>query len=204
MWVAFLSVVLGLGVALTPGQSVALACANTERAGWRGGATTVVGSTTADVAIAAVAVTILFGVGDRLASFVGVVGGVMVLGLGLDALMVSRDRHPMPRTAATPNRLLRGFWSELTLPQALLFGLTAVGPSIVHLRESEDGFPWAMVAVIATALMVGRLAMVTWVSRSGEIPRRGRYRVVCWVAGVALSAAGLAMMGWLGAYALGL
>jgi threonine/homoserine/homoserine lactone efflux protein len=203
MWVAVLSVLLGLGVALTPGPTAALTCVNTERAGWGRGTVTAFGATLADVAIGAVAITILLGVGDRLAGFVGVIGGVMVLGLGLDALKVSREQHPMPRIAATPNRMVGGFLLELSQPQALLFGLTAVGPTVVHLRVSENAFPWPVAALLAGALLAGRLALVRWVSRTGRIPAPARYRVVCRVAGAVLSLAGPAMMVWLGSYALG-
>ena len=203
MLVAVLSVLLGLGVAVTPGPIAALTCANTERAGWGAGTTTAVGATLADVAIGAVAVTILLGVGDRLAGFVGVIGGVMLLGLGLDALMVSRQSRPMPRVAATPNRLVRGFWLDLSQPQALLFGLTVAGPTAVHLRETDGAFPWPVAVLLAAGLLAGRLVLVRWVALSGRIPTPVRYRVVCWVAGGGLALAGLALMVWLGSYALG-
>jgi threonine/homoserine/homoserine lactone efflux protein len=203
MWVAVLSVLLGLGVALSPSPTAALTCANTERAGWDAGTTTALGSTVADVAIGAVAITILLGVGDRLAAFVGVVGGVLLLGLGLDALKLSRDRHPMPRVAATPNRLVRGFLLELSQPQALLFGLTTVGPVAVLLRETDGALPWAVMCLLTAALLAGRLILVRWVARTGRLPAPARYRVVCWLTGGGLSLAGLAAMVWLGSYALG-
>jgi threonine/homoserine/homoserine lactone efflux protein len=204
MWVAILCVVMGLGVALTPGPSVALAGANTQRGGWRAGAVTAISATLADVAIAAVAITILYGVGDRLAAFVGVIGGVMVLGLGLDAFVVSGHRDPLPRTAGTSRRIVRSFLLELGLPQALLFGLTAVGPAVIHLREEQGTLPWPLLGLLGGCLLLGRLALVTQVWRSGRIPGRPAYRVVCWVAGTGLVAAGLALIIWLGSFALGI
>jgi hypothetical protein len=198
-----LSVLLGLGVAAVsqPHRGVDLREHREGRLG--AGTTTALGSTVADVAIGAVAITILLGVGDRLAAFVGVVGGVLLLGLGLDALKLSRDRHPMPRVAATPNRLVRGFLLELSQPQALLFGLTTVGPVAVLLRETDGALPWAVMCLLTAALLAGRLILVRWVARTGRLPAPARYRVVCWLTGGGLSLAGLAAMVWLGSYALG-
>ncbi|MGI8613739.1 MAG: LysE family transporter, partial [Nocardioidaceae bacterium] len=126
MEVGLLAAVLGLSVALAPGPSLALACANTLRGGVRAGISTSVAAALADLAIAVVSVVILFGVGDRPASFVGVIGGLMVLGFGVDSLVVSRRRDPVPRGAATHRKFVQAALLELSLPQALLFGLTAV------------------------------------------------------------------------------
>lgn len=205
MWVAALVVVLGLGVALTPGPSLALACANTLRGGRSAGTTTALAATIADLAIAVLAVIILTGIGDQLRSFVGVIGAVMVFGLGLDAIVVSRRTDPVPRSAATRQRFARAFVLEISLPQALLFGLTAVGPTITHALVRDDGWwPWVLVGLLGVSLLASRLLMVSRVASSRRPLARGPYRALCRVAGAALIAASVAMLVWLGPLALGL
>lgn len=205
MWVAALVVVLGLGVALTPGPSLALACANTLRGGRSAGTTTALAATMADLAIAVLAVTILMAVGEQLRAFVGVVGAVMVFGLGLDAIAVSRRTDPVPRSTATRQRFVHAFVLEISLPQALLFGLTAVGPVITHELARNDGWwPWLLVGLLGAGLLVSRLLMVSRVARSHRPLARGPYRTLCRIAGAGLIGASVAMLIWLGPLALGL
>jgi threonine/homoserine/homoserine lactone efflux protein len=202
MFTATLAVVLGLGVALAPGPSLALASANTLRGGLRSGIASGIAASLADLLIVVLGVIILFGVGDRLASVIGVIGGVMIFGLGLDALIVASRRDPVPRSAATHRKFLQAALVELGLPQALLFGLIVVGPVITHLRDSGDAWPWALVVLLVTGLLVARLSVVIRVARTERpLDRRG-YRVVCRVVGSALMITGLIMIIWLGQYAL--
>jgi threonine/homoserine/homoserine lactone efflux protein len=202
MLTAMLAVVLGLGVALAPGPSLALASANTLRGGLRSGVASSLAASLADLFIAVLAVTILFGVGDRLASVIGVIGGVMVFGLGLDALVVASRRDPVPRSAATHRKFLQAALVEFGLPQALLFGLTVVGPVMTHLRDSDDAWPWAVVTLMITGLFVARLGVVIRVAQTDSpLPRSG-YRVVCRLVGVSLIVTGLIMVVWFGQYAL--
>ncbi len=205
MWVAALVLVLGLGVALTPGPSLALICVNTLRGGRGAGTTTVLAATLADLAIAILAVIVLTGIGDQLRSFVGVVGAVMVFALGLDAIAVSRRTDPVPRGTATRQRFARAFVLEVTLPQSLLFGVTAVGPAIAHELVRNDGWwPWTLIGLLGAGLLGSRLLMVSRVARSRRPLTRGPYRRLCRVAGAALIGASIAMLAWLGPLALGL
>jgi threonine/homoserine/homoserine lactone efflux protein len=202
MLTATLALVLGLGVALAPGPSLALASANTLRGGLRSGVASSLAASLADLMIAVLAVIILFGVGDRLASVIGVIGGVMVFGLGLDALLVASHRDPVPRSAATHRKFLQAALVEFGLPQALLFGLTVVGPVITHLRDSGDTWPWALVALMIAGLMMARLGVVARVAHTDRPLDRSSYRMVCRVVGVSLIVTGLIMLVWFGQYAL--
>ncbi|CAN5194967.1 hypothetical protein BH24ACT12_BH24ACT12_13120 [soil metagenome] len=205
MWVAALVLLLGLGVALTPGPSLALICANTLRSGRGAGTATALAGTLADLAIAVLGVTILMGIGDQLRSFVGVVGAVMAFGLGLDSIVVSRRTDPVPRGNATRHRFARAFALEVSLPQALLFGLTAVGPVITHELVRNDGWwPWTLIGLFGAGLLGSRLLMVSRVTRSRRPLARGPYRRLCRMAGAALIGASIAMLVWLGPLALGL
>jgi threonine/homoserine/homoserine lactone efflux protein len=195
-------VVLGLGVALAPGPSLALASANTLRGGLRSGVVSTIAASMADLLIAVLAVIILFGVGDRVASTIGVIGGVMIFGLGLDALTVASRRDPVPRSAATHRKFLQAALVEFGLPQALLFGLIVVGPVITHLRDSGDAWPWALVAFLVTGLVVARLGVVIRVAQTDQPLDRSSYRVICRLVGAALMVTGLIMVVWLGQYAL--
>jgi len=202
MFTATLAVVLGLGVALAPGPSLALASANTLRGGLRSGIASGIAASLADLLIVVLGVIILFGVGDRLASVIGVIGGVMIFGLGLDALIVASRRDPVPRSAATHRKFLQAALVELGLPQALLFGLIVVGPVITHLRDSGDAWPWALVVLLVTGLLAARLSVVIRVARTERPLDRHGYRVVCRIVGSALMITGLIMIIWLGQYAL--
>jgi threonine/homoserine/homoserine lactone efflux protein len=202
MLTATLAVVLGLGVALAPGPSLALASANTLRGGLRSGVASSLAASLADLLIAVLAVIILFGVGDRLASVIGVIGGVMVFGLGLDALVVASRRDPVPRSAATHRKFLQAALVEFGLPQALLFGLTVVGPVITHLRDSGDAWPWAVVTLTITGLFIARLGVVIRVAQTDRPLDRSGYRVICRLVGVSLIVTGLIMVVWFGQYAL--
>jgi threonine/homoserine/homoserine lactone efflux protein len=202
MFTATLAVVLGLGVALAPGPSLALTSANTLRGGLRSGVVSTIAASMADLLIAILGVIILFGVGNRLASVIGVIGGIMIFGLGLDALIVASRRDPVPRSAATHRKFLQAAVVEFGLPQALLFGLIVVGPVITHLRDSGDAWPWALVVLLVTGLVVARLAVVIRVARTARPLDRGGYRVVCRIVGSALMISGLIMIIWLGEYAL--
>jgi threonine/homoserine/homoserine lactone efflux protein len=204
MLTATLAVVLGLGVALAPGPSLALASANTLRGGLRSGIVSTIAASIADLLIAVLAVIILFGVGDRIASVIGVIGGVMVFGLGLDALVVASRRDPVPRSAATHRKFLQAALVEFGLPQALLFGLTVVGPIITHLRDSDDAWPWALVTLMVTGLVIARLGVVIRVAQTDRPLDRSGYRVICRLAGVSLVVLGIIMIVWLGQYALDL
>ncbi|HYJ66584.1 MAG TPA: LysE family transporter [Nocardioidaceae bacterium] len=202
MFTATLAVVLGLGVALAPGPSLALASANTLRGGLRSGVASSLAASLADLLIAVLAVTILFGVGDRLTSVIGVIGGVMLFGLGLDALVVASRQDPVPRSAATHRKFLQAALVEFGLPQALLFGLTVVGPVITHLRDSGDAWPWALVTLMITGLVLARLGVVIRVAQTDRPLERSGYRVICRLVGVSLIVMGLIMVVWFGQYAL--
>jgi threonine/homoserine/homoserine lactone efflux protein len=201
MLTATLAVVLGLGVALAPGPSLALASANTLRGGLRSGIVSTIAASLADLLIAVLAVIILFGVGDRVASVIGLIGGVMVFGLGLDALVVASRRDPVPRSAATHRKFLQAALVEFGLPQALLFGLTVVGPVITHLRDSGDPWPWALVTLMVTGLVIARLGVVIRVAQTDRPLDRSGYRLICRLVGVSLIVTGLIMIVWLGQYA---
>jgi threonine/homoserine/homoserine lactone efflux protein len=202
MLTATLAVVLGLGVALAPGPSLALASANTLRGGLRSGIVSTLAASIADLLIAVLAVIILFGVGDRVASVIGVIGGIMVFGLGLDALVVASRHDPVPRSAATHRKFLQSALVEFGLPQALLFGLTVVGPIITHLRDSGEAWPWALVTLMVTGLVIARLGVVFRVAQTDRPLDRSGYRLICRLVGVSLMVTGLIMIIWLGQYAL--
>jgi threonine/homoserine/homoserine lactone efflux protein len=202
MFTATLAVVLGLGVALAPGPSLALASANTLRGGLRSGIVSSIAASMADLLIAVLAVVILFGIGNRLVSIIGVIGGVMIFGLGLDALIVASRRDPVPRSAATHRKFLQAALVEFGLPQALLFGLTVVGPIITHLRDSGDAWPWALVLLMVGGLVAARIGVVIRVAQTDRPLDRSTYRIVCRLVGVSLMVTGLIMVVWLGQYAL--
>lgn len=199
-----MAVVLGFGAALTPGPSLALASANTVRGGVRSGAASALAASSADLVIAVVGIVILSGVGDRLASFFGVIGGVMLLAMGLDAIASARRSDAVPHSAASHRRFWRAAVLELGLPQALLFGLTVVGPIITNVNDlDDDGWPWLVGGVLAVSLTGARLGVVAQVARHGRPIDRGSYRRVCWVIGPALAVTGIGVMAWLGRIALG-
>ena len=202
MFTATLALVLGLGVALAPGPSLALASANTLRGGLRSGIVSSIAASMADLLIAVLAVIILFGIGDRLVSIIGVIGGVMIFGLGLDALIVASRRDPVPRSAATHRKFLQAALVEFGLPQALLFGLTVVGPVITHVRDSGDAWPWALVVLMVGGLVAARIGVVLRVAQTDRPLDRSTYRIVCRLVGVSLMVTGLIMVVWLGQYAL--
>jgi threonine/homoserine/homoserine lactone efflux protein len=110
----------------------------------------------------------------------------------------------VPRSAATHRKFLQAALVEFGLPQALLFGLTVVGPVITHLRDSDDTWPWALVTVMVAGLVIARLAVVVRVAHTDRPLARSGYRRVCRVVGLSLIVTGLVMLVWFGQYALDL
>lgn len=184
---------------------MALTCANTLRAGRGAGTATALAATTADLTIAVLVVTVLMGIADQLRAFIGVIGAVLVFGLALDAIAVSRRADPVPRGTATRPRFARAFVLELTQAPALLFGVTAVGPVVTHQLVRNDGWwPWALVGLLGAGLLVSRLLLVSRVADSHRPLARGPYQGLCRVAGFALIGASVAMLAWLAPLALDL
>ncbi|MGH3497291.1 MAG: LysE family transporter [Nocardioidaceae bacterium] len=202
MWIVVLVVAIGLGVALAPGPMLALVSANTMRGGLRSGALSAVAAATADALITVMALVIVDALGSRLGGVIGMVGGLVLVGLAVDAFVVSRRTDPVPRGAATHRKFVQAAQLELSMPQALLFGLTVAGPVLTHLRDVRDSWPWALAAVLSGVLLGTRLVVAAWVARSGSpLPRRS-YRLICRCVAVVLSTTGVVMIIWLGGYGL--
>ena len=99
MFTAALAVVLGLGVALAPGPSLALTSANTLRGGLRSGVVSTIAASMADLLIAILGVIILALV--SLIPFVAIITALAGM-LGAGALVYRTFRRSQDRAVPAP------------------------------------------------------------------------------------------------------
>ena len=156
MHVLVIGIGLGLGAGLAPGPLLALVITTSLTRGFRAGLRVALSPLVTDSIMIAVSVLLVRELPARAAGVLGVVGGLYVVWLGVEAL---REAPVALEATDGPDPLRRGLLVNLLSPHPWLFWLT-VGGSVVVSAWSEAP-AYAVVFVVAFfAVMIGTKVVV--------------------------------------------
>ena len=142
---------LGVGAGLAPGPLQALVISVSLARGFAAGARVAASPLLSDVIVIVVSLLVLRSIPDRAVAVLGVVGGLFVVWLGIEALReVAAEVEAGPRSASSS--LLRGALVNLLSPHPWIFWLTVGGPLLVA--------AWADSPASAAAFLVGFYALL--------------------------------------------
>jgi threonine/homoserine/homoserine lactone efflux protein len=137
---------LGAGAGLAPGPLQALVISVSLSRGFAAGARVAAGPLLSDVVVIVVSLLVLRSIPERAVAVLGVVGGLFVVWLGIEALRdVAAEVEAGPRTGA--GSLWRGALVNLLSPHPWIFWLTVGGPLLVA--------AWTDSAASALAFLLG-------------------------------------------------
>jgi threonine/homoserine/homoserine lactone efflux protein len=137
---------LGAGAGLAPGPLQALVISVALSRGFAAGARVAASPLLSDVIVIVVSLLVLRSIPDRAVAVLGVVGGLFVVWLGIEALRdAAAEVEAGPRTGT--GSLLRGALVNLLSPHPWIFWLTVGGPLLVA--------AWAESAASALAFLLG-------------------------------------------------
>jgi len=150
---------LGLGAGLAPGPLLALVITTSLARGFRPGLRVALSPLVTDSIMIAVAVLVVRELPARASGVLGVVGGLYVVWLGIEAL---REESMALETDDGPDPLRRGVLVNLLSPHAWLFWLT-VGGSVV-VSAWHEAPPYAVIFVAAFfAVLIATKAVIAGV-----------------------------------------
>ena len=174
MHVLVIGIGLGLGAGLAPGPLLALVITTSLTRGFRAGLRVALSPLVTDSIMIAVSVLLVRELPARAAGVLGVVGGLYVGWLGVEAL---REEPVALEATDGPDPLRRGLLVNLLSPHPWLFWLT-VGGSVVVSAWSEAP-AYAVVFVVAFfAVMIGTKVVVAAVVATSRraLTERGLHR----------------------------
>ena len=179
---------LGVGAGLAPGPLLALVVTTSLARGFGAGLRVALSPLVTDSIMIAVSVPLVRELPARAAGALGVVGGLYVVWLGIEAL---REESMALETDDGPDPLRRGVLVNLLSPHPWLFWLT-VGGSVVVSAWQEA--PPAAVGFVVTffVAMIGTKVVVAAIVATGRraLTERGLHRAHC-VAGAVLLLTGV-------------
>lgn len=187
---------MGLSAGLSPGPLLALVITATLRSGLAGGLQVALTPFITDAPIIALSVLLVGYLPPDALRWVGTVGGLVVIWMGVEIIRSSAKAELPSNPGAQPGskrELWRGAVVNALNPHPYLFWATVGGPALVSGWRIS---PWYALAFLVPfyTLLVGSKILTAWVvnSRSHELSRAwyGRLLAGC---GVLL----LAMGGWL-------
>lgn len=142
---------LGAGAGLAPGPLQALVISVSLSRGFAAGARVAASPLLSDVVVIVVSLLVLRSIPDRAVAVLGVVGGLFVVWLGIEALRdAAAEVEAGPRSGT--GSLLRGALVNLLSPHPWIFWFTVGGPLLVA--------AWADSAASALAFLVGFYALL--------------------------------------------
>ena len=156
MHVLVIGIGLGLGAGLAPGPLLALVITTSLTRGFRAGLRVALSPLVTDSIMIAVSVLLVRELPARAAGVHGVVGGLYVVWLGVEAL---REAPVALEATDGPDPLRRGLLVNLLSPHPWLFWLTVGGSVVVSAWAEAPAY--AVVFVVAFfAVMIGTKAVV--------------------------------------------
>jgi threonine/homoserine/homoserine lactone efflux protein len=197
MWSYFaLGLSMGLSAGLSPGPLLALVITATLRSGLAGGLQVALAPFVTDAPIIALSVLLVGFLPPDALRWVGTVGGVVVLWMGVEIIRSSsKELLPLDHRAqpGSKRELWRGALVNALNPHPYLFWATVGGPALVSGWRVS---PWYALAFLVPfyALLVGSKILVAWLVNS-----RSEGLSTIWY-GRILAGSGvlvLAMGGWL-------
>lgn len=192
-----LGLTLGLSAGISPGPLMTLVITASLRRGLAGGLLVALAPFITDAPIIALSLLLL----DRLPPWamtaVTVVGGLVVICLGVDALRSARQAE-LPSQEEDGNGTGRELWKgalvNLLNPHPYLFWATVGGPTL--LAGWRENAVYAVAFIVGFyALLVGSKVIIAWLvaRQSRELPLRA-YRVVLGMLGAAMVVLGVLLI----------
>lgn len=175
MW-AFLTLGFGVGLSagISPGPLLALVIGASLRSGWAGGMRVALAPLLTDAPIIALAVLLVGHLQAGILAWVGTLGGLVVIWMGVEALRSARagaapggaPPGPAGQPADPRQELRRGMLVNVLNPHPYLFWATVGGPALVtgwHIS------PWHGLAFIVPfyLVLVGSKLGVAWLVSRG-------------------------------------
>ena len=192
-----LGLTLGLSAGITPGPLLTLVITASLRRGLAGGLLVALAPFVSDAPIIALSLLLL----DRLPPWamtaVTVVGGLVVIALGVDALRAAH-RAELPGQAdageAAGNELWKGTLVNLLNPHPYIFWATVGGPTLLAGWQERPAYGAAFLGGFYV-LLVGSEVVIAWLvaRRSQALSPRG-YRIVLTILGVAMVVLGVLLI----------
>lgn len=189
---------LGLASGISPGPMLVLVLTTALQWGARHGVAVAAAPLLSDLPIVAVSLFTLGRLPGRLVSGLGIVGGLFIVALGVQAVRDSRTATLTADRFATPPKpssaLRRGVAVNLLNPHPWLGWISAFGP--LTLTTWRDSKPAAVALLVGFyAALIGAKALIA-VSVAGgrHLLTPPRYRIAVLLSGVALAALGAVMV----------
>ncbi|MFV0462545.1 MAG: LysE family translocator [Nostocoides sp.] len=188
---------IGLTAGASPGPLLVLVVTATLRGGWRHGLVTAVAPLASDLIVVVVALATLGRLPTQWLSWLGVIGGVAVIAVGVQTVLESRRGDLGLSTGQPAPSLSTSFWRasmvNLLSPHPWISWITVLGPLTVTAWRSQ---PSAGVGFV-TAFYVGLVGIKAVL---GFLVASGRHRLnpsvyarIVFVAGIALIVLGVVM-----------
>jgi threonine/homoserine/homoserine lactone efflux protein len=185
---------MGLNAGISPGPLLALLVAASLRSGLPGGLRVALAPLFTDLPIIVVSVLVVGNLPAEATRWVGTVGGLVVVWMGIEAIRSAREAT-LPSEGdlqGEPRReLLRGIVVNALNPHPYLFWATVGGPTLV--RGWRESPLYALAFLVAFyVLLIGSKAAIAWlVSRQAGGLSQVWYRRVLAGSGVLLVAMGV-------------
>jgi threonine/homoserine/homoserine lactone efflux protein len=188
---------MGLSAGISPGPLLTLVIAASLRNGLAGGLRVALAPLITDAPIITLAVLLAGSLPPEALRWVGTIGGLVVIWLGIETLRSAR-KAVVPHSTqlgANPRReLWRGVMANALNPHPYLFWATVGGPALV---SSWRLSPWHALAFLLSfyALLLGSKVAVAWlVSRSAGALSQDWYRRILAGCGLLLLGMGLLLI----------
>lgn len=185
---------MGLSAGISPGPLLALVIAASLRSGLAGGLRVALAPLITDVPIIALSVLLAGSLPPEALRWVGTIGGLVVIWLGIETLRAARTAvlpQHTPEGADPRRELWRGVVANALNPHPYLFWATVGGPALV---SSWRISPWHALAFVLPfyVMLLGSKIVVAWLvsSRAGTLSQEW-YRRVLTGCGLLLLAMGL-------------
>jgi threonine/homoserine/homoserine lactone efflux protein len=197
MWAYLgLGLSMGLSAGISPGPLQALVITASLRSGMAGGLRVALAPLLTDSLIILLAVWLIGQLPPQAFRWVGTVGGLVVIGFGIETFRSARKAAPAGDVAAQAEprkELWRGAVVNALNPHPYLFWATVGGPALVSGWRIS---PWHALAFVVSfyVLLVGSMVFIAWIvsSQTGTLPLAWYRRLL-----VGSGFLVLAMGGWL-------
>jgi threonine/homoserine/homoserine lactone efflux protein len=189
-WLGF-GIALGLGAGIAPSPLLGLVLANSLRRGFGSGLLTSLSPLFTDLLIIGTSLTLLQVMPARMVATLGIIGGIVIIGLAVDSLVVARRRDPVPRTAAMRRVVSESAFANLFNPHPWLFWLTAGGALLSTAYDHSPGRAVWFLAGFYVALVGVKVVCARIVSTSGRPFSPEPYRRALVASAVLLTVSGV-------------
>ncbi|MGD8398489.1 MAG: LysE family transporter [Anaerolineae bacterium] len=164
---------MGISAGLSPGPLLTLVITASLRSGLAGGLRVALAPFVTDAPIIGLAVLLAGRLPPDVLHWVGTVGGLVVIWMGVDTLRAARGAHlPQASTAQADARreLWRGVVVNALNPHPYLFWATVGGPALVRGWRASPAYVAAFL-VPFYALLVGSKMVIAWMvsGRAGAL-----------------------------------